>query len=381
MEANIVTEHAIVRQRPEGSAASVGELRHGDRVILGEATFRRAWVEVTLPDGRTGHIRGEVRARSEPMSHAIVLHAPMPIRASRDMDLEPNVIAAKDQIIATGADSPAQYISWSEVQLPDGTIGYVPGEPVAQRIVWSQLTQKSAIIRSAPNLSGSAICTVPEGAIIGIGPAANLAQHPWLRALLPDGTDGFVPPDTQIVRLDASLRLRRLLSFPGKCAACDRTANVTMCNLHLHSPITNRYLGDCFVPICSRCVRQRMAVNLIALFLFGTGTILTSALTGHELVGAIGYVPFGFYSMNVAQKGGTVRRYRRAAMRKLRRLFEQQQVDIADLNSKQETDLDEQWPTLSKWIICPGCLSLHKEQAPWCPQCRYIFPWRFGPRP
>ena len=381
MEANIVTEHALVRERPDAASPVVAELRHGDRVRLGEATFRRAWIEVRLADGRIGHIRGETTARSEPMSQAIVVGGPMPVRLLRDLGTPADVVVPEGQILATGESSNAQYMSWTEITLPGGVHGYVEGEPHAQRIAWSQVAQRSVIIRNAPNLSGAEVKAVPNGSIIGIGPVANFAQHPWLRAILPDRTEGFIPPDTNITRLDAAIHLRRLLTFPGRCMSCHRSTNVRMANLHLTENTGRRFIGDCFVPVCSRCVGRRFSRNMVALFLAGTATVVATALTGYELVGAIGFVPFGFFSMNAAHKGATVTRYRRIAESAAGRELVGHGVNVTDLTYQQETDLDEIWYGLSKWIICPGCLKLHTQQAPWCPECQYLFPWRFGPRP
>lgn len=381
MEANIVTEHALVRERPDGASAVVAELRHGDRVRLGEATFRRAWIEVRLADGRTGHIRGETTARTEPMSQAVVVGTPMAVRFVRDLGTDPDVVVPEGQIIATGGSSNAQYMSWTEVALPGGVHGYVEGEPHAQRIVWSQVAQGSVTIRNAPNLSGAEVRTISSGSIIGIGPVANFAQHPWLRAILPDRTEGFIPPDTNITRLDAAIRLRRLLTFPGRCASCRRSGDVKMANLHLVENAGRRFIGDCFVPICSPCVDRKFSRNMVALFLAGSASLVATALTGYELLGAIGFVPFGFYSMNAAQNGATFRRYRRIASKGLVAELAGRDVDSADLSFEQEADLDEIWYGLTKWIVCPGCLTMHTQQDPWCPQCQYLFPWRFGPRP
>lgn len=380
MEANIVTEQTLVRERPDGTSPVIAELRHGDRFVLGEATFRRAWLEVTLLDGRIGHIRGEATTRTDPMSQAIIVREPMKVRFTRDLGSVADFVVPEGQIVACGEMSNAQYMSWTEIGLPGGVHGYVEGEPHAQRIVWSQVAQRHVTLRSAPNLSGAQVRTVANGSIIGIGPVANFAAHPWLRAILPDRTEGVIPPDTHITRLDAAIRLRRLLTFPGKCVSCHRAGGVKMVNLHL-ADSTRRFLGDCFVPVCSKCVARRFYRNMLALFVAGTGTTVATALTGFELVGAFGFVPFGFYSMNVAHKGGTVRRYRRIAEAALSSELDGRRVMVTDLTYDQETDLDEIWHGLSKWIICPGCLKLHTQQAPWCPECQYLFPWRFGPRP
>ncbi len=381
MEGNIVTERVLVRERPEGSSPVIADLRHGDRVWLGQATFRRAWVEVRLPDGRVGHIRGETATRTEPMSLAYVVGGDMKIRSVRDLDTEPGIIARDGQIVACGEMSNAQYISWTEVALPDGQIGYVEGEPRAQRIVWSQVAQKKLIMRNAPNPSGAPVKTLDLGSIIGVGPAASFAAHPWLRAVLPDRTEGFIPPDTQITRLDAETRTRRLLIFPGKCACCQGADSVRMVNLHMGGRSNRQLHGDCFVPVCYSCISRRFYRNLVILFAFGTATIVGTALTGYELLGAIGYVPFGYYTMNAAQKGGTLRRYRRVAEARMTNELASLGMSITDLTYQQETELDEIWRSLSKWIVCPGCLKLHTDQAPWCPHCGYLFPWRFGPRP
>lgn len=381
MEANIVTEHVIVRERPDGTSPVVAELAHGARVTLGQATFKRAWVQVALPDGKVGHMRGEAATRSEPMAHAIVVGGPMRVRTVRDMS-EPHAVVIPDgQIIATGAVSAAQYLAWTEIASIDGLHGYVEGEPHVQRIVWSQLAQPSVNIHKEPNSASPIVRTIRNGSIIGIGPAHGSSEHPWLRAVLPDGTDGFVAPRTQITRLDAEMRLRRLLSFPGKCVGCSGEGDVKMCNVHMTEPRDGQHLGDCFVPVCTRCVNGRFYFNIGALFTLGAAATVATALSGMNLVGAIAFVPFGFYSMNAAHKGSTVRRYRRVAERVLEQEFVQADVVPAELTLRQEDDLDELWPDMRKWIVCPKCHKMHREQAPWCPGCRYMFPWRFGPRP
>lgn len=381
MEANIVTEHVVVRERPDGTSPVVAELAHGDRITLGQATFKRAWVQVTTPDGKVGHMRGEATTRAEPMAQAIVVGGPMRIRLVRDMN-EPHALTiSAGDIVSTGAVSAAQYLGWTEIATVEGVHGYVEGEPHVQRIVWSQLIQPSATIHGEPNSASAEIRTISANAIIGIGPASGTSQHPWLRAVLPDGTQGYVAPTTEITRLDAEMRLRRLLRFPGKCVKCEKDADVTICNLHLTNPRTGQHLGDCFVPVCRKCVDGWFYFSLISLFTLGAGATVGTALSGMNLLGAIAFVPFLFYSMNAAHTGSTVRRYRRVAERVLGEQFEQAGVAPAELTIRQEDELDELWPGMRKWIICPRCHKLHRDQAPWCPQCRYIFPWRFGPRP
>lgn len=381
MEANIVTEHVLVRERPDGSSPVIAALRHGDRVRLGQATFRRAWLEVTLADGRTGHIRGEAKTRCDPMSQAFVVGGALKARTTRDLAAESDLLVEDGQLIACGEMSNAQYVSWTEIAMPDGGLGYVEGEPRVQRIVWAQVAQRHVMLRNAPNLSGAEVRPLLNGSIVGIGPPATFAAHPWLRAILPDRTEGFIPPDIQIVRLDAEARLRRLLTFPGKCANCHRPGDVHMVNLHMIARSGGDFLGDSFVPICHRCTNRRFYRNMVVLFAGGTASVVATALTGYELLGSIGFVPFGYYSLNAAQKGGTVRRFRGIAERRITDDLAARGVTISDLTYQQETDLDELWHSLAKWIVCPGCLKLHTHQSPWCPECRYLFPWRFGPRP
>ncbi len=381
MEANIVTERVIVREHPDGTSPVVTELVHGDRVTLGQATFKRAWIEVRLPDGRAGHMRGDTAVRAEPMAHAVVVAAPLRFRHERDMGADSVGEVSPGEIIACGGTSPAQYMLWGEIATPSGAFGYVEGEPHVQRIVWSQVNQKHVALLQKPGASGSRVATIERGGIIGIGPAFGSGTHPWLRAILPDGKDGFVPPTTHITRLDAQMRLRTLLLFPGKCASCGKAKSVRMANVHLGETESGAFVGDCMVPVCAACVGKRFYTGLAALFVAGVGSTVGTAVSGHELVGAIGFVPFGFYSMNAAHKGSTVRRFRRVAERAASSELARHDVEAIDLSARDETELDEIWPRLAKWIICPGCLQLHKHQSPWCPNCRYLFPWRFGPRP
>lgn len=378
MEASIVTEQVDVREKPDAASSTIAQLAHGARVILGDITFKKAWVEIRLTDGRSGFIPGTTAVRSEPMSQWLIGQTPWNIHVARDAASALIPSPAAGQIAACGAVSKVGGTAWTEVQLRNNQTGYISGHPTGDHLVWAELPSKLTPVHEAP-ASATKVASLGTDHIVAVGSAAESQGKQWARVVLPNGVNGYLPPGTPIIRLDPTQALPRFRTMHGTCALCRKQAQVHMITLHLTDSGPDAIYGAAYVPACSSCLKWDFRKNVSLLIAAGlAGTVVTFAV-GLEFIGMVAFTPLALYFFNTLQSAGDARRYRLLCIKAVSAEFAKYNVEVREPVENPEENLPDKWAQRPKWIVCPGCLSLHREQSPWCPQCGYLFFWRISP--
>lgn len=379
MEASIVAEQVDVREKPDAASPAIAQLAHGARVILGDITFKKAWVEIRLADGRSGFIPGTTPVRAEPMSQWLVGQTPWNIHVSRDVASAQIPSPAPGEIAACGAVSKVGERSWTEVLLRNNQTGYIAGHPSGDHLVWAELPGKLTHVHEAP-ASATKVASLGADHIIAVGSAVESAGKQWARVVLPNGTCGYLPPGTPIIRLDPAQALPRFRTVQGSCTLCRKPAQVHMITLHLTDSGPDAIYGAAYVPACSACLKWDYRKNVSLLTAAGiAGTVVTFAV-GLEFIGMVAFTPLALYFFNTLQSNSDARRYRQLCTKACSADFAKHNIQVREPLEDPDENLPDKWAQRPKWIVCPGCLSLQCEQVPWCPKCGYLFfSWRISP--
>lgn len=378
MEASIVAEQVDVREKPDAASPVLAQLVHGTRVILGDVSFKKAWVEVRMMDGRRGFIPGNTPVRSDPMSQWLIGQTPWEIRATRDPSAAQIPSPPAGEIIACGAVSKVGDVSWTEVKLRDGQMGYIAGEPVGDRLVWVELPGKQTPLHEAPE-SVKKVASLGAGHILAIAGVAESSGKQWARAILPGGGRGFLPPSTPIIRLDPAQGLPNFRTLHATCGLCRTKTDVHMITLHLTDRGPDDIYGAAYVPACRPCLKRNFWKNLGLLTALGiVGTIITFAV-GLDFIGMVAFAPLALYFMNTLASDSKARRFRQLCTKAWSGELAKHNVQVREPVETPEDNMPEKWADRPKWIVCPGCLELHREQEPWCPKCSHLFFWKMSP--
>ena len=127
IKVRVILEDAFVYRRMDASAKPLVILSPGREFNLGKVHKETSeqWVEASLPDGRTGYIRGTTKLR---VIYPVTTSKSSPLYGSADISSSVLVqLPARSQmdlvdVLETGTGS------WSLVRLPDGREGYLPPE-------------------------------------------------------------------------------------------------------------------------------------------------------------------------------------------------------------------------------------------------------------
>lgn len=382
MDVSIVAERVSVYEKADEDSAVIAGLTHGERVRMGKYTYRRAWLEIFLSDGKKAYIFGTTPIRAESMTHCLVIQQPWVIRSERQADAP--VLATVDVggVVACGAaTSVPKGGNWIEVALKDGTLGYVDADQSrAQRLVWSELAQDKAQLHQRPDPASPAIATLRENFIFAVGIVEETEAGHWIRAILPDGTDGHLPADTQIKKLDVVHAETMLPITRGKCVKCSRDAQVKLAAIHLGEAKTDDLLGICVAPVCDPCLGSVSYKMVAVLLLIGVAAALVSMSFRSYFIGVLGFLPLGLYTLNAWQQRGRAIRYRHLAEDTCEPRLRELGAVATEVEEDEIIDIQANWVRIEKWLICPGCLQLHLNQPPWCPGCGQILNYRMYPR-
>lgn len=378
MEASIVAEQVDVREKPDAASAILAQLAHGTRVHLGDISFKKAWVEIKLMDGRGGFIPGNTPVRSDPMSQWLVGQTPWDIHVSRDASAERIPSPAAGQIAACGAVSKIGEAFWTEVQLRDNQTGYIAGRPTGDRLVWAELPGKHTPVHEAPG-STNKVASLSAEHIVAVGPAVESGGKQWARIVLPNGAGGYLPPRTPIIRLDPAQALPGFRTLQGTCSLCRKHTEVRMIILHLTDSVPDAIYGAVYVPACMACLKWNFRRSVGLLTAAGlAGTVVTFTV-GLDFIGMVAFTPLALYFFNTLQSNGDARRFRQLCTKAWSAELAAHKVQVREPVENPEENLPDKWAQRPRWIVCPGCLTLHREQAPWCPQCGHLFFWRMSP--
>jgi len=127
IKVRVILENAFVYKRMDASGKPLAVLPPGGEFNLGRVFKETSeqWVEASLPDGRTGYIKGTTKLR--------VIY---PVTTSKSSPMYRSADSASPQLAQLPARSRVDLVdvleagaeSWSLVRLPDGVEGYLPPE-------------------------------------------------------------------------------------------------------------------------------------------------------------------------------------------------------------------------------------------------------------
>lgn len=127
IKVRVILENAFVYKRMDTSGKPLAVLPPGGEFNLGRVFKETSeqWVEASLPDGRTGYIKGTTKLR---VIYRVTTSKASPMYRSAD--------SASPQLAQLPARSRVDLVdvleagaeSWSLVRLPDGVEGYLPPE-------------------------------------------------------------------------------------------------------------------------------------------------------------------------------------------------------------------------------------------------------------
>ncbi len=127
IKVRVILEDALVYKRMDASNKPLAVLPPGREFNLGKVNKETSeqWVEASLPDGRTGYIKGTTKLR---VIYPVTTSTSSRVVQSADpsspvlIDLPARSRVELLDVVETGEDA------WSLVRLPDGREGYLPPE-------------------------------------------------------------------------------------------------------------------------------------------------------------------------------------------------------------------------------------------------------------